>query len=140
MNWLLSLFAILAGISNPLQSGSNSELLKTIQAPIVAAYLVYMVGAIVIAFAIPFVGFPARDALGKLSGVAWWALIGGACNAAFLMASLLITKRLGSATLTAVVVVLGVGPSVVIDTFGLMGSEMKPINSMRGFAGGVAIA
>lgn len=28
MHWLLAVFAILAGVSNPLQSGSNSALLK----------------------------------------------------------------------------------------------------------------
>src|SRR6201992_2241674 len=140
MNWLLSVFAILAGISNPLQSGSNSELLKTIQAPVVAAYLVYIVGATIIAFAIPFVGFPARESLGKLSGIAWWALIGGACNAAFLMASLLITKRLGSATFTTLVVVSAVITSLVLDQFGLLGFEPKPLNWLRGIGGGFVIA
>jgi transporter family-2 protein len=140
MNWWLSIFAILAGISNPLQSGSNSELLKTIQAPVVAAYLVYLVGALVIACAIPFVGFPARDALGKMGGVAWWALIGGACNAAFLMASLLITKRLGSATFTTLVVVAAVITSLVLDQFGLLGFEPRPINWVRGVGGALAIA
>jgi uncharacterized membrane protein YdcZ (DUF606 family) len=40
MTWLLSLFAILAGISNPLQSGSNSELMKVTNAAVVAAFVV----------------------------------------------------------------------------------------------------
>ena len=140
MNWLLSIFAILAGISNPLQSGSNSELLKTIQAPVVAAYLVYLVGGAIIACAIPFVGFPAREALEKLSGVAWWALLGGACNAAFLMASLLITKRLGSATFTTLVVVSAVVTSLLLDQFGLLGFEPRPINWLRGIGGALAVA
>lgn len=33
MNWLVSFFAILAGVSNPLQSGSSSELFKSTQPP-----------------------------------------------------------------------------------------------------------
>src|ERR1700742_5017665 len=140
MNWLLSLFAILAGISNPLQSGSNSELLKTIQAPIVAAYLVYLVGVIIIACAIPFGGFPAKEAPGKLGGVAWWALIGGACNAAFLMASLLVTKRLGSAAFTTLVVVSAFVSSLVLDHFGFLGFEPRPVNWLRGIGGAMAIA
>ena len=140
MSWLLPIFAILAGISNPLQSGSNSELLKTLQAPVVAAYLVYLIGAACIAVAIPFVGFPAKSSIAKLGGLPWWVFIGGICNAAFLMASLLITKRLGSAMFTTLVVVSAIITSVVLDHFGLLGFEPRPVNWLRGIGGLLAVA
>ena len=128
---LLALFAVLAGISNPLQSGSNSELLKVTGAPVVAAFAVYAVGALCLVACIPFLGFPLRGALGKAGGLPWWALIGGVCNAAFLLASLLVTKKLGSATFTTLVVVSAVITSVALDHFGLLGFEVRHATPLR---------
>jgi uncharacterized membrane protein YdcZ (DUF606 family) len=65
--------------------------------------------------AIPFVGFPLRSAVGKLSGAPWWLVIGGLCNVTFLLASLTVTKKLGSGTFTTLVVVSAVVTSVILD-------------------------
>ncbi len=131
MTWLLSLFAIAAGVSNPLQAGSNSELLKGLNAPIVAAFVVYAVGSICLLTCIPFLGFPARDALSKAGGLPWWAFIGGICNVTFLLASLLISKKLGSATFTTLVVISAVLTSIVLDHFGLLGFEVRSATWLR---------
>lgn len=125
------IFAIVAGISNPLQSGSNSALLKGLGAPIVAAFVVYAIGSLCLLACIPFIGFPARVALGKLGEVPWWAFIGGICNVTFLLASLLITKKLGSATFTTLVVISAVVTSVALDHFGLLGFKERPATLLR---------
>lgn len=131
MRWLLGLFAIVAGISNPLQSGSNSELVKVSGAPVVAAFVVYAIGSICLLACIPILGFSPRDAYGKFGQLPWWAFIGGICNAVFLMASLLITKKLGSATFTTVVVISAVITSVLLDHFGLLGFEIREASWLR---------
>lgn len=130
---------MLAGISNPLQSGSNSALLKGIHEPIVAAVVVYLVGAACLAACVPFFGFGVRPALSRLGGVPWWAYIGGICNALFLMCSLLITRKLGSATFTTVVVISAVVTSVALDHFGLMGFEVRAASALRLVGAGLAI-
>ena len=139
MQWLLGLFAILAGISNPLQSGSNSALQKTLQAPIVAALLVYAVGTLCLLLCVPFVGLPVRDALDKLGRVPWWVFIGGVCNALFLVTTLLVTKKLGSATFTTIVVIAAVVASLLLDHFGLLGFEVRQATPMRLVGGALAI-
>ncbi|MGA3246936.1 MAG: DMT family transporter [Paraburkholderia sp.] len=131
MHWLLTLFAILAGISNPLQSGSNSALLKSTQAPVVAAFVVYLIGSVCLLACIPFLGFPLRSTAGKLADVPWWAYIGGLCNALFLMCTLLVTKKLGSATFTTLVVISAVITSVLLDHFGLLGFEVRSATWLR---------
>ena len=140
VNVLLWVVAILAGISNPLQSGSNSELLKRMDAPIVAAFTVYLIAAACLLLAIPFVGFPVRSAVGRLHGVPWWALIGGLCNITFLMASLTITKKLGSGTFTTLVVVAAVVTSVILDHFGLLGLQQRALTPLRGVGCALAMA
>ena len=131
MTWLLPLFAIVAGISNPLQSGANSAVSKSIQAPLVAGFLVYIVGALCLLVCIPFVGLPLRSAFDKLGTVPWWAYLGGVFNAVFLVASLLVTKKLGSATFTTLVVISAVVVSVALDHFGLLGFETRTATPLR---------
>lgn len=137
---LLWLGAIIAGISNPLQSASNSELLKRMDAPIVAAFTVYLIASVCLLLAIPFVGFPVRSAVGKLAGAPWWIAIGGLCNVTFLLASLTITKKLGSGTFTTLVVVSAVVTSVLLDHFGLLGLETRSLTPLRGLGCALAIA
>ena len=139
MTWLLSIFAILAGVSNPLQSGSNSELVKVTHAPVIGAMIVYAIGFLCVLGCIPFLGFPFKEATGKLQQLPWWALIGGICNALFLMASLTITKKLGSATFTTLVVITAVVTSILLDHFGLMGFEVRSATWLRLLGGALAI-
>ena len=140
MTWFWSIFAILAGVSNPLQSGSNSALLKSAGAPVVAAALVYGIGALCLLATIPFLGFPLRDTLSKLPAVPWWAYAGGVCNAFFLMSTLLVTRRLGSATFTTLVVVTAVIVALVLDNYGLMGFDIRPATAGRLLGGALAVA
>ena len=122
---LLVLFAVIAGVSNPIQSGSNSAFLKATGAPVVSALFIYAVGAACLLACAPFLGFPVRSAVTKTAGVFWWPLIGGVCNVTFLLASLLITKKLGSATFTTIVVITATVVSVALDHFGLLGFEVR---------------
>ena len=139
MQVLLSLAAVFAGISNPLQSRSNSALQKSLQAPIVSALFVYAVGTVCLLLCIPFFGLPMRDSLGKLTQVPWWVFIGGACNALFLVCTLLVTKRLGSATFTTIVLIAAMVTSLLLDNYGLLGFEVRQATALRLGGGALAI-
>lgn len=139
MQWLLGLFAVIAGVSNPLQSGSNAALNKGLDAPVASAFIVYAIGAVCLLACTPFLGFAPKGAAGKLFGLPWWAFIGGVCNALFLMCTLLVTKRLGSATFTTAVVIAAVITSLILDNFGLLGFEVRPATVLRLVGGGLAI-
>ena len=139
MQWLLGLFAVLAGISNPLQSGSNSALNKSLASPVLSALIVYGVGGVCLLACIPFLGFATRGSGAKMLGLPWWAFIGGVCNALFLMSTLLITKRLGSATFTTAVVIAAIITSLALDHFGLMGFPVRHATWPRIVGGVLAI-
>ncbi len=131
MNWLLPLFAVVAGISNPLQSGANSAMAKGLQAPIVAGFLVYVVGALCLLVCIPFTGLPLRSAFEKAGDVPWYGFMGGVFNAVFLLASLYVTKKIGSATFTTLVVISATVVSVALDNFGWLGFEVRSASPLR---------
>ena len=137
---LLVLFAVIAGLSNPLQSGANSQLLKITGAPVVSGLMIYIVGSVCLLACAPFLGFPLRTAVGKVAGAPWWLILGGVCNVTFLLASLLITKKLGSATFTTTVVITAVLTSVALDHFGLLGFDVRHATPMRLVGCGLAVA
>jgi transporter family-2 protein len=139
MMWIFGFFAVLCGISNPLQSGSNSALNKAIESPVLSAVIVYLVGAFCLLVCVPFLGFATRGAGGKLLGVPWWAFIGGICNALFLICTFLITKKLGSATFTTAVVIAAVVTSLALDNFGLMGFAVRHATPLRLVGGALAV-
>ena len=137
MTWLYAVVAVLAGLSNPLQSGANSEFVK--HASVVpSAFYVYATGAVVLLLAIPVFGFAFDRA--KLADIPWWAWIGGLCNVTFLLATLTVTKKLGSALFTTLVVITAVCLSLALDHFGLMGFEQRTATAGRLLGGALAIA
>lgn len=137
---LLVLFAVVAGVSNPVQSGANSELLKHLHSVVVAAFTVYAFGSILLIASVPFLGFNLKGALGGYAGAPWWAYLGGLCNVIFLLASLTIAKKLGSAAFTTLVVISATLTSVALDQFGLMGFKERPASLLRLLGCGLAVA
>ena len=139
MQWILGLFAVLAGVSNPLQSGANSALNKAVASPVLSALVVYLVGGACLLACVPFLGFATRGAGAKLLGLPWWAFVGGVCNALFLLCTLLVTRKLGSATFTTAVVIAAVITSLALDHWGLMGFAVRPATPLRLVGGLLAI-
>lgn len=139
MNWLPWLFAILAGISNPLQSGSNSGLNKAIEAPVLAAFVVYAIGSVCLLVSLFVFGVSGKDIAAGLRSAPWWAFIGGICNALFLMVSLIVTKQLGSAAFTTTIVIAAAVTSLLLDHFGLLGFEVRTITGLRALGALMAI-
>ncbi len=80
MQALLLVVAVLAGVLNTLQSGSNSTLNKRLEHPLASATVVYLVGLTALALAwlgaqvIGKGGLPAGD---RVAQVPWWGWIGG---------------------------------------------------------------
>lgn len=114
-------------------------MLKSLQEPVVSALVVYLIGAACLALCVPFLGLGARPAMSRLGSVPWWAYIGGICNALFLMCTLLVTKKLGSATFTTIVVISAVVTSIALDHFGLMGFEVREASLLRLVGAGLAV-
>ena len=130
--------AVLAGLSNPIQSAANTELNKTLGNPVVAACCIYGVAIATLAVAAAIGGFP-RAALAKAGDVHWWSWIGGACGVVFVFASALATKQIGSGAFTVTTLVTAVVLSIALDHFGLLGLERHPASWPRLLGGALAI-
>lgn len=130
LSWLLVPFAALAGALTTLQAGSNAALKKSLGEPLPALLINYLlgVGTVVLANLITRQSWPGFD---KLTGVPWWAWVGGLAGAAYGLAAILLAYRLGAATLMAAVVTGQVIASVLLDHFGWLGFEAHAANIWR---------
>lgn len=126
MQPLLLVFAVVAGVLNTLQSGSNSTLNKRLEHPLASATVVYLGGLTALALGwlgaqlLGRGGLPAAD---RAAQVPWWGWIGGTLGLAFVFGTLLVAPKVGAAVYTAFSVTAAVITSLLLDHFGWMGFQ-----------------
>ena len=134
MQWLLYPLALAAGALNAVQAGANAHLGKVLGQPVLAGLVVTTTSFSTMLLLNLLFGASPRLVLDKAGEVPWWAWIGGAMGASYVMASLTVTAQVGAGVFTALVVTAGVLCSVMLDHFGLVGLEVHAFNWGRGLA------
>ncbi len=130
-------FALVAGIANALQAGTNSTLSKTLNQPFLAALLVVGVSALGLAGAGLVSGRLAWPTASAFSAVPWWGWIGGLLSAVLLMSQLFVAEAVGAGPFLGVIVVTGTIASLLIDNYGLVGFKVHELNLWRIVGGGL---
>ena len=130
------LLALVAGVLNMLQSGSNSTLNEKLEAgPVLPALAVYLTGIVAILAAAPFIGRPVAGVLDRVGAVPWWGWIGGAMGAFYVVVTLTQAKAMGAGAFTAITLTAAVVTSLVLDHYGLLGFDMRPLTGLRVLGG-----
>lgn len=130
MHWLLIPFVIVSGVLNALQTGTNTQLGKSLGQPIAASFLVYLVGLLTLAVSAPFLGF-SFSAYGRLGQAPWWAWLGGVFGVVYVLAMVYVTDKVGAGTFTALTVTAAIVTTVLLDHFGWLGLEVHPASAGR---------
>ena len=133
--------ALLAGISNPLQSAANAALNKGVGQPLAATLVVYAVAlcGLSICTGVAVMSGISLTGLGKLGSLPWWAFIGGLCQLTFTVAAAISTQKIGSAGFTVTVLVVAVVLSIALDRYGLMGLPIRDATWPRLLGAALAI-
>ena len=118
MAWYLLPVALAAGVVLPVQFGVNSQLRTFVGGPLAAdAAISFVVGAVALGVA----ALVVQTSLpGSVASAPWWAWTGGLLGALFVLASIILTPRLGAATTIGLILTGQVLASIVIDHFGLI--------------------
>jgi transporter family-2 protein len=116
MAWILLPAAVAAGVVLPVQFGVNSQLRTFVGGPLAAA-ISFVVGAVALGVAALVVQRSLPD---SVASAPWWAWTGGLLGALFVLASIILTPRLGAATTIGLILTGQVLASIVIDHFGLI--------------------
>jgi transporter family-2 protein len=135
MNVLLIVVAIAAGAILPIQAGSISKLGQHAGGVFNAVLINFCVGALtMLAICAPRLStLPAA----KLGGAPWWAWIGGVLGATYVSVSIYLWPRLGAVVLLGGAVVGQMIGSAIIDHWGLLGAQARPMSLAR--VAGVAL-
>jgi transporter family-2 protein len=130
MSWLFVVLALLAGAANPFQAGANAQLNKQLGHPVVAGLVVYgsgFVGMLVV-LATRHGSSPSQV---QISGVNWWAWLGGLISIGSTMAGLMLAQKLGSVAFTGCSITASLVMSVMLDQFGWMGFRQQAASPGR---------
>lgn len=122
--WFLLPVGFAAGVAVAMQFGVNSELRGVVGGTVTAAAVSFIVGTAALTLAAAVVDHRLPEASAVL-GAPPWVWIGGLLGAFYVLASIVLTPRLGAATTVGLVLAGQVAASIVIDHFGLLRVQVQ---------------
>jgi transporter family-2 protein len=123
---------LLAGTLLPAQLATNTALAGALGSTTLAAATSYVVGGATLgaAFALQ----RGRTNWGAAREAPWWAWVGGVTGSVYVVGSLLLTRALGAATATTLVVASQVTTAIALEHFGALGLPRHRVNAARATA------
>lgn len=125
------------GIAITFQTAINSQLREYLYSPLQAALLSFLVGTIALAVLVFFQPVE-KPNLEMLNQIPWFLWLGGFLGVYAISFSIYTAPKLGFLTLSGLIIFGQIVMSMIIDQFGLLGTEKTPINWQR-LLGGVVI-
>jgi transporter family-2 protein len=122
--------ALLIGASLSMQVGVNAKLGEAVGSPLISALLSFCVGTIALLSYILITGIPIANAVNakNASPVAW---TGGLLGAFFVATSIILLDKLGAAMTISLIIAGQMLMSLIMDHYGLLGVDVKPISLGR---------
>ena len=127
---LFMLLALLGGAAAATQVVVNSQLRNWVGHPVVASFVSFFVGALVLFLYILLQRLPWPE-WAKTLQAPWWVWIGGALGAFYVWTTVVAAPKLGAAVVIAVAVTGQMLISLVLDHYGLLGLPRHPLNIWR---------
>lgn len=125
------------GIAMSFQTAINTQLREYLYSPLQAALLSFLVGTIVLAFLVVFQSVQ-KPSLQDFVIIPWYLWLGGCLGVYAISISIYTAPKLGFLTLSGLIIFGQIMMSMIIDQFGLLGTDKTPINWQR-LLGGVVI-
>ena len=129
------LMAAVGGAVLPLQALINARLGAAVGGPVWAATISFLVGSCSLAVFQLLRGVPLPGASALTSP--WWLWVGGFLGAYYVAVATFTVPKLGAAALVALVILGQLLASVLLDHFGVISDQIRPITWQRGL--GVAM-
>ena len=131
------LLAILAGVGVAVQSPTNAGLARTGGSVLLAALISFTVGtaAVLTAWVVT-----DRTPLASVRSAPGWMWVGGLYGAFFVAAVAYATPRLGLASTLTITIGSQLATALLLDHFGLLGLDVRPISLVRVAGIGLVIA
>ena len=128
--YLYILIALLAGAMIPTQAATNNKMAAFVDNPILAAFVSFVVGTAALLIYLILTGVPFSNLAGVRDAplIAW---AGGFLGAFFVAAGVSLVPRIGVAMTFSLIIAGQLIVSLVIDHFGFLGLEVRPVTWQR---------
>ncbi|SFE91329.1 DMT family transporter [Methylobacterium sp. yr596] len=133
--WYLYTFAMVAGLANAIQPGSNATLAKTSAQPFFASLVVVAVSGVALLVTGLVTGRLSVPSYEQATQIPWWAWCGGVFGAVITLSQLFIAPKLGAAPFLGTLVTVGVLSSIILDHYGWVGFEVHQASLWRVLGG-----
>jgi transporter family-2 protein len=122
--------ALVTGAAIAVQALANSRLRLALGTPVWAAIAQFVVG-LVLLIVVAFATRQPAPILGGLGRMPAWAWVGGIVGALFIVVSIVLTPRLGTAVTLATITVGQLVAALALDHFGWLGSPVIRLSLPR---------
>lgn len=130
MNYFFIILAIAAGVVMPTQAAINNKLAISVESPVLAAFVSFVVGTIALFLYILATGIPLGNLFSaKNASIIAWS--GGILGAFFVAATVSLVPRIGVALTFSLVIAGQMLVTLVIDHFGMLDVPIKEISFPR---------
>lgn len=130
MSWLLLPIPVAAGAALTTQFAVNAQLRTVVGGPVIAAAISFFVGTVALVAAALVVDRHVPE-VSAVTSSPWWVWIGGLLGAVFVLASIILTPRLGAAPTVGLFLAGQILASIIIDHFGLLGAAVREASLPR---------
>lgn len=125
-----ALLPLAGGALIAVQAPINARLRLILSSPVGSGLVSFLVGTVILIGAVAVAG-DAGAVTGGLGGGPWWAYLGGACGAFFVVATLLASPRVGVTTTFVAVIAGQLAAATLIDRYGWLGQASVPWSTER---------
>lgn len=124
---LLMIMTIATGAVLPLQAGINARLGKVSGGAVVAAFISFLVGTVLLG---SYILFSKKQGIqwNSLQSAPFWLFAGGIIGAFYVSISTYIIPLLGTALTFSLIIAGQLVAAMIIDHFGWLGMEIKPVS------------
>lgn len=130
MKLLFYILPILAGVAMTVQSGINAQLRAAISHPILAAFISFLGGTLVLALMLIF-SKQTIPALSAYSDISWYKFTGGLLGVFVVTVVLLSVQEIGAANMFVLIVAGQLFTALLMDHFGVLGMKPSPITLQK---------
>ncbi|MCP0887497.1 DMT family transporter [Ligilactobacillus sp. WILCCON 0076] len=129
INYLFILFAIIAGLSQPIQSGVNYELRNQVHSAYLSGAISNFIGAVIMVVVALFI--EKNTSLGSLHNVSWWSLSGGIFSVIIVSSMIIVPTKISYSYFFTIFIAGQLIMATIIDYFGWFGNEPVLLNTPR---------
>ncbi|MBO3653199.1 DMT family transporter [Acinetobacter bereziniae] len=125
------------GIAMAFQTAINTQLREYLYSPLQAALLSFLVGTLLLVVLVIFQP-EQKPTLHSFAVIPWYLWLGGCLGVYAISISIYTAPKLGFLTLSGLIIFGQIATSMIIDHFGVLGTDKVPVNWQR-LIGGVVI-